>query len=142
MNAISFLLKEHDHVRKTFAEIADESHRLETKKNMFQSLGAELIRHETMEQKTWYPKLKENKELALIIQHLVSEEKSAAETIKELDKTKNDEEWAEIFFKLKEDVEHHAAEEESKLFPKVKSFLEEKELEEIGKEMREFKATY
>jgi hemerythrin superfamily protein len=142
MDAITFLLKEHDKVRKTFAEINDESHRDETKKEMFNALCQDLIRHETMEQKVWYPHFKNNEKLDDTVKHLITEEKSAANTIKEFEKIKTEPEWEEKFLKFKKDVEHHASEEEHKLFPVVKKILDEVELEKIGKEMQEFKKEF
>lgn len=142
MDAISFLVKEHNKVRNMLADISDESHRFDTKRTMFEELASELIRHETMEQKVWYPKLKSDEKLKDIIQHLITEEKSAAEAIKELKKINSEEKWEEKFSQLKDDVEHHADEEEQKLFPKVEKIVEKSDLEELGKEMREFKKEY
>lgn len=139
MNAIQFLIKEHDKVRKTFVEIGDESHREATKKEMLAALCKVLKRHETMEQKLWYPLFKDNEELEEIVKHLVSEEKSAAETIKEFEKIKSQSEWEEKFLQFKKDVEHHASEEENKLFPKVEKILNEEQLEVIGHAMFEFR---
>jgi iron-sulfur cluster repair protein YtfE (RIC family) len=142
MNAIEFLLKEHDRIRNAFADIDNESHRETTKKEMFNALCQDLIRHETMEQKIWYPHLKQNEKLASIINHLLMEEKTAAKTIKEFGEIKLQDEWEEKFAEFKEDVEHHAAEEESLLFPKVMQILDDTSLEKIGSEMREFKAEF
>lgn len=142
MNAIDFLIKEHNKVRKTFAEISKGIHRDITKKEMFNELCQELIRHETMEQEIWYPNLKKNEKLRDIIKHLISEEKTAAKTIKEFGKIKIQKEWEEKFLKFKKDVEHHANEEEDKLFPKVEKLLDAAELKRIGKELYEFKLEF
>lgn len=139
MNAITFLLREHDKVRRMLANINNKSRRYTTKRTMFHTLCQDLVRHETMEQKIWYPRLKKDKGLAEIIKHLLVEEKDAAKTIKKFKSIKTQEKWEEKFSEFKKDVEHHAAEEEKKLFPKVKKFLNEMELEKIGKEMRAFK---
>ncbi len=142
MNAIQFLLKEHETVKKMLTEIANKSHRDETKKKMFDTLSQDLIRHEKMEQEVWYPHFRDNKKIDDIVKHLITEEKSAANTIKELDKIKDQESWEEKFSKFKKDVEHHASEEENKLFPQVEKILTDAELEEIGKEMDEFKKEF
>lgn len=145
MNAILLLIKEHEKVRAAMAEITDDSHRFETRKKMFQELSAELIRHETMEQSVWYPQIQINAEVKNTIEHLIAEEKSAAKTvnaIKNLSDIKEDDKWLETFMKLKKDVEHHADEEETALFPKVARLIDEKELERIGKEMYDFKQEY
>lgn len=142
MNAIDFLLKEHEKVRAVFSDITDESKRMETKKKLFSELSNDLTRHEIMEETVWYPKLIAEDNLQEIIEHLIKEEKAASESIEEIKQTDNDDEWLKAVIKLKKDVEHHAHEEETKLFPKVEKLLETKELEEIGKEMYEYKQSH
>ena len=89
-----------------------------------------------------YPKLKSNKVLYEKIKHLVSEEKDAHKLLDKLLKIEGSEKWEEELTKLQDDVEHHANEEETKLFPQVKKVLDEQELQEIGNEMKEYKANY
>ncbi|PJD91316.1 MAG: hemerythrin [Legionella sp.] len=137
MNAIDFLIKEHNKVRSMFADINDDSHRFETQKKMFSLLADELIRHETIEHLVWYPHFKEN--LPDTVKHLLTEEKHAEKAIKKLETLKTEPTWKEHFIKLKNAVEHHAQEEEKKLFPEVKKLLSEKELNDIGLKMYEFK---
>jgi F0F1-type ATP synthase gamma subunit len=142
MNAIDFLIKEHEHVRKTLSEIDDSSHRTETKRKMFKTLCNDLIRHETMEQKVWYPHFKNNTRLNDEVKHLLSEEKTAEKILKKFSDIKTDQEWESQFIKLKGDVEHHADEEEQKLFPEVEKLLNPDDLEKIGIEMYHFKQNY
>ena len=140
MNAIIFLTKEHNKVRRTLADIIKKSHRYTTKKKMFSALCKDLITHENMEQKIWYPHFKKNKKLKNEVKHLLSEEKHAEKSIKKLKSIKTQEEWEEKFSKFKKSVEQHAYEEEHDLFPNVKRILDKSELEDIGKEMRKFKS--
>ena len=142
MNAIDFLINEHNKVRTLFADINDSSHKLETKKKIFDTIHDELIRHEEMEQSVWYPQLKSDKRLYDTVKHLISEEKDAKKLMERLSKIKQSEEWEKEVKKLQEDVEHHAREEEKELFPAVSKVMEEAELLRIGKEMRVFKNSY
>ncbi|HRD71165.1 MAG TPA: hemerythrin domain-containing protein [Legionella sp.] len=142
MNAIDFLINEHNKVRTLFADINDSSHKLETKKKIFDTIHDELIRHEEMEQSVWYPELKSDKRLYDTVKHLISEEKDAKKLMERLSKIKQSEEWEKEVKKLQEDVEHHAREEEKELFPAVSKIMEEAELLRIGKEMRVFKNSY
>ena len=142
MNAIDFLVKEHNHVRKILAEISDDSHLIETKRKMFQSLCDDLIRHESMEHEVWYPHFKNDTRLNETVRHLLTEEKSAEKAIKQFDNINAPKQWEIKFSKLKHDVEQHAQEEEQELFPEIKKLLSDDELEQIGIEMFHFKKEY
>ncbi|MDP3562253.1 MAG: hemerythrin domain-containing protein [Legionellaceae bacterium] len=140
MNAIDFLIKEHNRVRTMFVDISDESHHYDTQKKKFAILSDDLLRHEKMEHEVWYPHFKSK--VSDTVKHLLVEEKNAEKAIKKLDNLKTEAAWKEGFLKLKDDVEHHAREEENDLFPEVRTILSEKELEEIGKTMYEFKKNH
>lgn len=138
MNAIDFLIKEHEKVKNTFSEIADPSHKPETKRKMLHELCGKLLAHETMEETLWYPNFARNDAVKEIVKHLIAEEKEAEKTIHQFEKIVTQEEWEKKFIQFRSDVEHHAAEEEHKLFPKVRQILNENDLESIGKKLREF----
>lgn len=140
MNAIDFLINEHNHVRKILADISDESHRLETKRKMFDQLSLDLVRHEKMEQEIWYPHFKNS--LPNRVKHLIGEEQDAKKLIKKIDALKLDDAWENNFLKFKQEVEHHAKEEETKLFPEVAKLFSENELEKMGLQMHDFKTKY
>lgn len=142
MDAIAFLLKEHEAVKRMLVDINDPSHKPETKQKHFETLAEQLTRHEKMEQTLWYPFLKKNTHLNEIVKHLIAEEKIAAKLIKKFEHIKTDAKWDEAFLELKKDIEHHAQEEETKLFPKVKKLMSEHDLTTIGHEMYAFKKNY
>jgi iron-sulfur cluster repair protein YtfE (RIC family) len=140
MNAITFLRKEHEKIRQSLTEISHAS-QPDMMKKKFQALSQELMMHETMEQKIWYPRFKSHPNLDETIKHLILEEQHAEKKLKALEASKTDAEWKEKFTKLKQEIEHHAAEEEKKLFPHIEKILGKGELEEIGEEMQEFMHT-
>ena len=140
MNAIDFLIKEHNRVRALMADISDPSHQFDTQRKRFELLSQELLRHETMEHTIWYPYFKN--ELPDTVKHLVSEEKSAEKAIHKIDALKTQEAWEENFQKFMDDVEHHAKEEENELFPEVQKILSEQELENIGLKMHAYKKAH
>lgn len=142
MNAIDFLIKEHNKVRDLFTDLNDPSHKEATKKKLFDTIYDELLRHEKMEQTVWYPSLKANSKINEKVKHLISEERDARKLMNHLNKIKESKEWDKEITKLHKDVEHHAKEEEKELFPVVKSIMDEAELISIGKKMREFKENY
>ncbi len=142
MDAIKFLTKEHNKVKQKFKEIIDSKHSYETKRKMFVDLAENLLRHETMEHKVWYPHFKNDPRLDDTVKHLLKEEDHAEKAIKRLSEIDNEDSWQANFLQLKKEVEHHAAEEENKLFPQVEKLLSPSELQEIGKQMYDFKKQY
>lgn len=139
MDAIVFLRQEHSKFRRMLAVISKTS-QVKSKKLKFNTFCKDLIKHETMEQKIWYPVLRKHPELRSIIKHLLSEEKSAAKAIKAFNKVSFEFMWDLRFYKFKHDVDHHAKEEEQELFPKVRKILNKSELAALGARMRKFKS--
>lgn len=137
MDAIEFLIKEHNKVRAMMADITDESHQFTTQKKRFAHLAQELIRHEKMEHEVWYPHFKSD--VPETVKHLLKEEKGAEKEIKKIEELKTEEAWTIHFSKFKQDVEHHAQEEEKELFPEVRKLLSKEQLLEIGASMVAFK---
>lgn len=138
MDAITFLKKEHRTFRKSLTEIQKLSHG-PTKQKKFDALCQDLIRHETMEQKVFYPVLRKYPDLRDIIKHLLGEEKSAAAEIKKFNQASFEFMWDLRYIKFKHDVNHHAKEEESELFPKVKKLLTKEQLDVLGNKLQKFK---
>lgn len=139
MDAIHYLRQEHSKFRKTLKQIKtikDES----KKQKKFNVFCKDLIRHEIMEQKKWYPILRKDQQLNYIIKHLLTEEKSAADAIKKFKKIGYGLMWKLRFYKFSHDVDHHAREEEQELFPKVRKKFTKTELIALGIKMRKFKS--
>jgi F0F1-type ATP synthase gamma subunit len=139
MNAITFLIKDHDKVRMTFKEIDKDDHHFETKKKMFDKLCSELLRHENMEHTIWYPHFKNHPTISAEVRHLIKEENHAENMIKRFNSIKEEKEWNAMFIKFRKEVEHHAREEETKLFPIIQRNFSEDALNQIGLEMFHFK---
>ncbi|MBV8803216.1 MAG: hemerythrin domain-containing protein [Gammaproteobacteria bacterium] len=138
MQAVKFIVREHNKIRKTLARIEKQAHDT-TKIRTAKLLCKDLTIHENMEETIWYPFINKTAPLKTTITHLIKEEKKAASTIKKLDKIKDSEKWLEIFTTLKQDVSHHANEEETQLFPKVLTLIDDEDLEKVGKKLQHFK---
>lgn len=139
MNAINYLIQQHDKFRKLLARLTSSSGREDTKRKLFEKISTDLAHHEKMEQKVWYPFLKKNTNLAKTIALLISEEKMAAKQITKIKKIRDREEFEDKLIELSNDVLKHANDEETKLFPKVIKVIDETELNTIGKKMKAMK---
>jgi hemerythrin superfamily protein len=139
MDAIVYLRQEHSNVRKMLHKISNTANE-KTKLKLFATLCKDLSKHEKTEETVWYPVLRKDKDMREIIQHLVSEEKSASKAIAKLKATSFGIIWRLRFYKFKRDVDHHAKDEEKELFPKARKFLTKTQLNELGAKMRKFKS--
>ncbi len=141
MNAIDLLKQQHREVEDLFEEFegAGEGAK-KTKERLCQQIGDALAVHSTIEERIFYPESKqENTEELLresVEEHLAVKKLVADIMQSELDDPQYD---AKVKV-LKEQVLHHAEEEESEMFPKAKSALGRDRLEELGGEMEQLAA--
>jgi len=139
-DAIEIIIQDHNHIRKMIAQLDKNlGSNIEQSHSIFNELKDFLTKHETMEQKVWYPELEKNDKLKDIISKLKKEEQDASDEIKEIDDTKDDKKWASKVKKLTKDVGHHAKDEETKLFPKVRKTLNKSSLEELGDKLNDYR---
>jgi Hemerythrin HHE cation binding domain len=108
--------------------------------NLLDTLTAELNVHELIEEKVLYPALKPHAEARDIVLEGFEEHHVADILVRELHQlTADNERWGAKFKVLKESIEHHIEEEESKMFPSARQVLTREELQELGARMRTMK---
>lgn len=134
MSIYEELKRDHDRVRALLKEIEDMSSRASKgREKSFETLKEMMTAHSRAEERTFYSALKsspEAKDEALegyeehhIVDVLMRE-------IARLDPS--DDRWKAKFSVLKENIEHHAEEEESEIFDKAREVLSDEEAEELG----------
>jgi hypothetical protein len=136
MDAIDLLKEQHDVVRGLFEQI-EQARDDEEKQMLFQELADNLAAHATIEEKLFYPAAyaKKTKEL---LTEAVEEHLAMKRIIADLIDMAPDHENFDAKIKvLKEQVEHHVAEEEGDLLKAVRHELDGEELERLGASMRE-----
>lgn len=141
MDAIELLKNDHDKVDRLFQKVkaTDEGEHLA----LFKKIKAELDAHTHIEEKIFYPKLKEEEELKDIVLEGIEEHHQARMFLRELANLTEDSEKFEPKLKvLIEDIEHHVMEEEGEMFPKVKKVFDAATLQELGKQMAEEKQIF
>lgn len=142
MNAIELLKDDHDKVDRLFQKVK-ATEEGEEHKELFKKIKAELDAHTHIEEKIFYPRLKEEEELEDIVLEGIEEHHQAKMFLRELASLSEDSEKFEPKLKvLMEDITHHVQEEEGDMFLKVQEVIGEDELQELGKLMAEEKKNF
>ncbi len=138
MDAITLLKSDHRKVEKIFSQIEKGSGNRE---QLFTELMNELTVHAEIEEKLFYPAVKNAKQTHDLVLESFEEHKQVKMVLADLAKAdKKTEHWLAGLKVLMEDVQHHVGEEENELFPKVKDkVLSEQELKDLGTKMEEMK---
>jgi hemerythrin superfamily protein len=141
MDVYELLKKDHETVKKLFAELEEtDEEQAEKRERLFSTLNQELTVHALAEEKFFYPALKGEAEAEDHTLEAIEEHKVVKKLLKELEANKKDsKEWAAKLKVLQENVEHHVEEEEGELFEKAEEILDEDESERIAEEIEAFK---
>lgn len=135
MDAIELLKAQHKEAKALFEQI-EEAEGAE-KEELFNQLADALAVHATIEEKEFYPATRSARTDDLL-REAVEEHLGVKRIIADLlESDPSDPQYDARLKVLKENVEHHVAEEENDLFPKVKKLLDRKTLEALGKVMEE-----
>lgn len=144
MDALSLLTADHNRVRGLFTRFqsAEESGETAQMAELAATILEELEVHATIEEEIFYPTVSEaSEEIHEVVVEGVEEHnvvKQLAEEVKTL--SPEDETWAAKLKVMIENVEHHAEEEESELFPQVRKALGAEALAELGEQLEARKA--
>jgi len=145
MDALTLLKADHQKVKKIMGELEKTTERgVKTREELFGKLVGELTVHERIEEQIFYPRVRDaakTKEVKEIVAESFEEHHFVNVVIAEIKATPFDsEDWAAKFSVMKENIEHHAfEEEEGEMFPKVQKLFDKDELEQMGTEMEELK---
>lgn len=141
-DAISLLETEHRRMEGLLDACAStEAGHSQQRRDLFQTIVAELKAHELIEEKVFYPELKTHADAREIVLEGYEEHHVADLIVDELTSlSPADERWMAKFTVLKENIEHHIEEEEDQMFPTARRLLSREELEDLGARMRAMKA--
>jgi hypothetical protein len=135
MDIIQSIKKDHKEVRQMFDKLVDSK-----SKSDFLALRQELIPHMKAEESVFYPLLMDGDSREDTLEGY--EEHHASELVlKELEKTRiQDERWSAKLKVLKEMIDHHIKEEESKILKSAQSELKKSELQELSEKFESTKS--
>jgi hemerythrin superfamily protein len=144
MDAITLLKDDHRTVEQLFKRFESAGERAyKTKRKLVDQIIKELSIHAAIEEQVFYPATRERVEAAEdeVLESL-EEHHIVKWTLSELeDMPAEDERFDAKVTVLIESVRHHVKEEEQDLFPQVRKAISRTELQELGEQMAEAKAT-
>jgi hemerythrin superfamily protein len=134
MNALDMLKEQHSEVEELFEQCEEAEG--DEKQSLFAEIADKLAIHAAIEEEHFYPACK-SEETEEMLKEAVEEHLVVKRLIAELLQSSGIDERFDAQLKvLKENVLHHAKEEEEKkLFPLVKKLLDKDQLEAIGDQM-------
>ena len=134
MDAITLLKTDHEKVSGIFDQLEETTERAEkTREELFTKLKQELDLHAHVEEKIFYPALKEAEETREITMEGIQEHHVVKVLLRELDAMAvTSETWTAKLKVLRENVDHHVEEEEDEMFKKARTVLNTQQLEELG----------
>ena len=136
MDAVTFLTKEHEEAKALFEQIQTSSDPA-TKERLTAQVITALRAHTKIEEEILYSIVRERlKGGSKMFEEAMQEHQEAKEAMKELESmSATDDEWNEKFEILMHGVLHHAGEEETEMFPKLREVLGEERLQELGEQL-------
>ena len=133
VDALELIIQQHDQVDALFEAIENEA-LIERKQFLFDELADNIAAHAAMEEKLFYPTVRAEQTQEILLD---TEHAGIKRVLSELLKTDVDDERFDTGLAvLKEEIEHHAREEEEQiLFPKLRRLMSAEQLTALGSEM-------
>ena len=132
MDALNLLKQDHAKVKELFEDIEDAAD-ISAQKDVFVQIKNELETHSHIEESVFYPAMEKYQELKEMVREALEEHQEVKALLNELESLSDEEEFEAQLEELKDNVEHHAEEEEEgKMFPKVRELVSANELEKLG----------
>ena len=138
IDALELLKEQHDEVEELISQIEDSDDANE-KEDLFRELADKIAAHSTMEEKIFYPSVMSERTQDMLLE--ATEEHLAAKRVLAdmLEMDGDDERFDAKLSVLKEEIRHHARdEEEGKLFPILRRELSEEQRAGLGNECLAF----
>ena len=135
MNALDLLTSDHDKVKQLFQQ-AQQIQDNQQKKEVFDKIDMELAIHADIEETIFYPALEEHEVFKEMMREARQEHEHVEQLLLEIeDLATEDTDFSTQLAELEDTVEHHVAEEEGEMFPKVREIFDERTLEGLGKKL-------
>jgi hemerythrin superfamily protein len=139
MDAIELLKADHDEVRGLFEQFrqAHEAEDSKLMRELQQQIFSELEVHTRIEEDIFYPAVREADEEALgeDVDEGIQEHHVVKVLMREIESVSGEDTFVAKMTVLMENVEHHAEEEETDMFPEVREKMSSEQIEQLGAEL-------
>jgi len=137
MDALELLKQDHQKVKELF-ERCQKTEDKKQQRQIFKEIKSELDTHARIEESIFYPAMQEHEELKDMVLESLEEHKQMKTVLREMSRLSPTSERFKPKLKvLKDNVEHHAIEEEEgQFFPKVRKVVDRAALEELAAEIQ------
>jgi hemerythrin-like domain-containing protein len=133
MDILRLIEDEHDEAKSVFRRLSKAEGRQAAE--LWSELKQKLILHEELEERLFYPQLKQAPQAYDLVLEGYQEHHVMDVLIEEISLLKpGDEAWQPKIKVLQENTEHHIEEEESELFPKVRKIWDTDERKRLGEQ--------
>lgn len=134
MDAFELLTTDHRRVSELFEQLeAQPEGTGGAREALFTQLKNELSIHADIEERIFYPALREHAETRELVPEALEEHQTVKEMLAQLEMMPKDTaEWTDTLIELRENVDHHVDEEESEIFEKAREAFGQSRIEELG----------
>ncbi len=141
MDAFTLLQNDHAEVSAMFKQLeATDETQAAQRQQIFTQLQQALDIHAHIEETILYPVLKQAAETREITEEAYDEHQEIKDLLAQLAMTPADnEDWTDTLDELKDNVEHHVAEEEGEMFDKAREVLSQQQIDDLGTRMQQEK---
>jgi hemerythrin superfamily protein len=139
MDALELLKQDHQAVKDLFGQL-DDAEDTKQRKRLFDQIDTQLNIHAHIEETVFYPEIQKIDELKDMVEEALEEHQEVKTLLEEIEGLDPEaEQFSASLEELMENVEHHVAEEEDEMFPKVRERCDQATLDRLGDQLESAK---
>lgn len=139
MDGLELLKQDHQAVKDLFDQI-DDAEDGKQRKKLFDQIDTQLNIHAHIEETVFYPEMQKIDQLKDMVEEALAEHQEVKTLLEEIEGLDPEaEQFSASLEELMENVEHHVAEEEDEMFPKVRERCDQATLDRLGDQLESAK---
>ena len=139
MDGLELLKQDHQAVKDLFDQI-DDAEDGKQRKKLFDQIDTQLNIHAHIEETVFYPEMQKIDQLKDMVEEALEEHQEVKTLLEEIEGLDPEaEQFSASLEELMENVEHHVAEEEDEMFPKVRERCDQATLDRLGDQLESAK---